>query len=45
MAHSFRRGRLWYIRFKNESGKWKAKACGEKANRADADYLANIYSA
>jgi hypothetical protein len=44
MAHSEKYGKYWYVRYKDESGQWKRKACGIKANRSDADYLSNEYS-
>jgi integrase len=45
MAHAEKYGKYWYVRYKDESGKWRWMACGRKANRNDADYLANEYSA
>ena len=45
MAHKYKRDGVWYIRYKNEAGKWKNKSCGKKANNTDAEYLANDFSA
>ncbi len=45
MAHAFKRNNIWYIRYKDESGKWKTKSCCKDANKTDADYLAREYSA
>ena len=40
MAHSFRRNGIWYIRYKDETGRWKTKSCSKDANKTDADYPA-----
>jgi site-specific recombinase XerD len=45
MAHVFKRGKIWYIRYKDESNLWQYKSCGKDAKRTDADYLAREYSA
>lgn len=45
MAYAEKYGEYWYVRYRDESGRWKRKACGIKANRNDAEYLANEYSA
>ena len=45
MAYAFRYRKHWYVRYKDQAGKWKRKACGVTANRTDADYLAMEYSA
>lgn len=37
--------KIWYVRYKNEQNVWQYKSCGKKATRADADFLANHYSA
>jgi integrase len=45
MAHAFKRKGIWYIRYKDEIGKWNTKSCSKDANKTDADYLAREYSA
>ena len=45
MAYAFKRGNIWYIRYKDESGRWQTKSCGKDANRSDADYLAGEFTA
>ncbi len=45
MAFREKIGKYYYVRYKDESGKWKRKSCGRKATRMDADYLVKEYSA
>ena len=44
MAYAFKQDGIWYVRYKNEAGKWRRKSCGKKANSTDADYLAKQYT-
>lgn len=44
MAYFFKRNSIWYVRYKDVSGKWVKKSCGKNANKADADYLVKEYS-
>jgi len=34
MAHSEKYGKYWYVRYKDESGQWKRKACASKRTAA-----------
>ena len=45
MAHVFREGGVYYVRYKDESGKWRKISAGRHAKRGEAEYLANKYSA
>jgi hypothetical protein len=45
MAYMDKIGKYYYVRYKDESGKWKRKSCGKNAKRKDADYLAMEYTA
>jgi hypothetical protein len=39
MATKFKRGEVWYLRIKDEAGKWKNISCGKSASAADAEIL------
>jgi site-specific recombinase XerD len=45
MAHVEKYKGHLYVRYKDEDGKWKREACGQNANRSDADFLAKNKSA
>lgn len=45
MAKVVKRGKYYYIKYKDVDGKWKRKAVGRNATKAEAEYLAKEYSA
>ncbi len=45
MATKFKRGGIWYVKYKDVDGVWKNKSCGKKANKTAAEYLEKEYSA
>ncbi len=45
MVKVVKRGKYYYIKYKDVYSKWKRKAAGKNANRAEAEYLAKEYSA
>ena len=45
MAYAEKYKGYWYVRYKDESGRWRRKACGKKVTRNEADYLAREHSA
>jgi hypothetical protein len=45
MAKVVKRGKYYYIKYKDVDGKWKRKAAGRNATKAEAEYLAKEYSA
>jgi site-specific recombinase XerD len=44
MASLFKRGKVWYVKFKDSAGQWQNKTCGRKITRAEAEQIERRYS-
>src|SRR5271157_3585587 len=45
MATRFKRGKSWYVKYKDPSGVWKNISCGKNATVADAEIIRRNYDA
>lgn len=43
MATKFRRGKVWYVKYKDIDGIWKNISCGKQANATDAEHVRKRY--
>ena len=45
LANVFKLNKVWYVRFKDQSGHWKKKSCGRGATKSDANAIAQLKGA
>lgn len=45
MASKFKRGKTWYVRYKDVDGLWKNISCGPEATASDAEFIRNTWAA
>jgi site-specific recombinase XerD len=45
MATKFKRGEIWYIRYKDSTGAWKSVSCSSRATATDAETIRKNYDA
>lgn len=45
MAIKFQRGKVWYVKYKDPSGKWVPISCGKNATKEDAENIRKMYDA
>ncbi|MBF0431846.1 MAG: hypothetical protein HQK83_11235 [Fibrobacteria bacterium] len=44
MAHLMKHRKIWYVRYKDQTGKWRKTSCGRKATKTDAEIIAKKYA-